>query len=300
MRVEDLGEGHDTAPTPVVGTRSVLAVAVGAALVLLLLGLAGDRATTARAAARLDLPPLVLRAWDRNDELSFLDTRDTAVAFLAATLTLRGAGVVLTPRHNPLVLPEGVSRVAVAHVESDRAEPPVLNGEQLRRFVELLAAVSDEVPHRVLQVDYEAVASQRSFFIEAIAALRQRLPDAAISVTAPPPGASTKAGSAGSRLTKTYRNAATAGARKVEAALLLLKVPAARLYPDYGLGFTYRRDQIGLYGRAGGRVTTKASVTLTTTAIPFSASIAPCRCRSSLRCSSRKRTRRAPRRTRCV
>jgi hypothetical protein len=53
----------------------------------------------ARAGAGLDLPPLVLWAWDRNDELSFLDTRDTAVAFLAATRTLRGAGVVLTPRH---------------------------------------------------------------------------------------------------------------------------------------------------------------------------------------------------------
>jgi hypothetical protein len=101
MRVEDLGEGHDTTPAPVVGTRSVLAVAVGAALVLplLLLGRAGDRATTTRAGAGLDLPPLVLWAWDRNDELSFLDTRDTAVAFLAATRTLRGAGVVLTPRH---------------------------------------------------------------------------------------------------------------------------------------------------------------------------------------------------------
>jgi hypothetical protein len=57
MRVEDLGEGHDTTPAPVVGTRSVLAVAVGAALVLPLLGLAGDRATT-RAGAGLDLPPL--------------------------------------------------------------------------------------------------------------------------------------------------------------------------------------------------------------------------------------------------
>jgi hypothetical protein len=46
---------------------------------------------------------------------------------------------------------------------------------------------------------------------------------------------------------KAYRNPANAGARKVEAALLLLKLPAARPYPDYGLGFTYKRDQIGLY-----------------------------------------------------
>jgi hypothetical protein len=54
----------------------------------------------------------------------------------------------------------------------------------LRRFVEALAAVSDEVPHHVLQVDYEAPASQRAFFIDAIAALRLRLPATAISVTA--------------------------------------------------------------------------------------------------------------------
>jgi len=47
---------------------------------------------------------------------------------------------------------------------------------------------------------------------------------------------------------KVYRNAANAAARKVEAALLLLKLPAARPYPDTGLGFIYKRDQIGLYG----------------------------------------------------
>jgi hypothetical protein len=91
---------------------------------------------------------------------------------------------VLTARHNPLALPQGVSRVAVVHVESDRAEPPALSDEQLRRFVEALAEVSDEVPHHVLQVDYEAVASQRSFFIDTIAALRRRLPGVPISVTA--------------------------------------------------------------------------------------------------------------------
>jgi len=54
----------------------------------------------------------------------------------------------------------------------------------LDRFVNALATVADAVPHRVLQVDYEAVVSQRAFFIDAIAALRRRLPDAAISVTA--------------------------------------------------------------------------------------------------------------------
>jgi hypothetical protein len=47
---------------------------------------------------------------------------------------------------------------------------------------------------------------------------------------------------------KSYRNAATAEARKAEAALLLLKLPAARPYPDHGLGYMYKRDVIGRFG----------------------------------------------------
>jgi hypothetical protein len=47
---------------------------------------------------------------------------------------------------------------------------------------------------------------------------------------------------------KSYRNAVDAGTRKVEAALLMLKLPAARPYPDSGLGYSFKRDAIGLYG----------------------------------------------------
>jgi hypothetical protein len=47
---------------------------------------------------------------------------------------------------------------------------------------------------------------------------------------------------------KSYRAATTAEARKVEAALLLLKLPAARPYPGHGLGYIYKRDAIGSFG----------------------------------------------------
>lgn len=167
------------------GRRRWFACCTAAALpALLLFALAADRAMPARASSGIDLPRLMLWAWDRDDDLRFLDTRDTGVAFLAATLTLRGNGVELTPRHNRLNVPDGIKRVAVVHVENDRVAPPSLSGEQMRRFVEAIAEVSDEVPHDVLQIDYEAVASQRAFFIAAMGALRDRLPGAPISVTA--------------------------------------------------------------------------------------------------------------------
>jgi hypothetical protein len=160
------------------------AVGAMALLAALLVALAGDRRPSVGATERIDLPALLLWAWDRDDDLRFLDVRDTGVAYLAATLTLRGDGVALAPRHNPLALPADVIRVAVVHVESDRAEPPLLSDAQRERFVSALAAIAEEVPHRALQVDYEAVASQRAFYIDALAALRRRLPAAAISVTA--------------------------------------------------------------------------------------------------------------------
>ena len=47
---------------------------------------------------------------------------------------------------------------------------------------------------------------------------------------------------------RSYRAATTAAAQKVEAALLMLKLPAARPYPDYGLGYIYKRDVIGSFG----------------------------------------------------
>jgi hypothetical protein len=47
---------------------------------------------------------------------------------------------------------------------------------------------------------------------------------------------------------KAYRNAANGDDKKAEAALLLLKLPAARPYADSGLGYIYKRDVIGRFG----------------------------------------------------
>jgi len=163
------------------GAASACGLALAA---VLLLAAWSERMPSARGGIQVDLPPLVLWAWDRNDDLRFLDAGDTGVAFLAATVTLRGDGAVLEPRRNPVMTPERARRAAVVHVETDRAAPPTLSQDQLRRFVEAVATVGNEVPHHVLQIDFEALTSQRAFLIDAIAALRERLPGAAISATA--------------------------------------------------------------------------------------------------------------------
>ena len=74
--------------------------------------------------------------------------------------------------------------MAVAHVEIDRHEPPVVSDAQARDFAATLATLRENLPGEFLQIDFEARSSQRDFFVKAVAALRQRLPDAVLSATA--------------------------------------------------------------------------------------------------------------------
>lgn len=164
--------------------RPLLRRCVSFAPLLLLVFLAGDQNTSARTRMPVDMPPLVLWAWDRDDDLSFIDIRDTAVAYLAATVILRGESIFLTPRHHPLAPPQGTRLVAVAHVETDRHEPPIVSDAQARALAATLAALRETRPGEFLQIDFEATSSQRAFFLQAVAALRQRLPNAVLSATA--------------------------------------------------------------------------------------------------------------------
>src|SRR6516165_4506419 len=69
--------------------RSLLRRCIAFAPLLLLVFLVSDQNISARTRMPVDLPALVLWAWDRDDDLSFIDPRDTAVAYLAATAILR-------------------------------------------------------------------------------------------------------------------------------------------------------------------------------------------------------------------
>ena len=164
--------------------RLLLRSCLSFAPLLLLVFLVSDQNISARTRMPVDMPPLVLWAWDRDDDLSFIDIRDTAVAYLAATVILRGETVFLTPRHHPLALPKGTRLIAVAHVEVDRHEPPVVSDTQAHAFAATLAALRETRPGEFLQIDFEAASSQRAFFVKAVAALRERLPNATLSVTA--------------------------------------------------------------------------------------------------------------------
>ncbi|HET7286883.1 MAG TPA: hypothetical protein VFI71_05410, partial [Pyrinomonadaceae bacterium] len=57
-------------------------------------------------------PSRVLWAWERPEDLEFLDPQQFAVAFLAQTLTLKNDDVVFSPRRQPLKVSPAVKLIA--------------------------------------------------------------------------------------------------------------------------------------------------------------------------------------------
>ena len=85
-------------------------------------------------------PRIVPWAWERPEDLSFIDTNEIGVAFLAKTIVMQGDAVSIRPRLQPLNVPDDTALMAVARIESKR---PALNDQQRTQLVS--AAIAGRV-----------------------------------------------------------------------------------------------------------------------------------------------------------
>jgi len=129
------------------------------------------------------LPPVMVWAWDRAEDLRFLgERRDVGVAYLAATLHV-GEHVRVQRRHGSLRVPPQTPLEPVVRVEVERDAP--LDAPQRRAMLEAIRAEAALAGQGRLQLDFEATASQRAAYTQLLVALRAALgPRYRISVTA--------------------------------------------------------------------------------------------------------------------
>lgn len=127
---------------------------------------------------------ITLWAWERPESLTFLPTESIAVAVLVGTLELAEDGVVAFPRLQPLELPRNAQRTAVVRIES--APGKQLAEAHRRQAVEAILAWSTAPPgFAELQIDFDAVVSERAFYRALLEDLRRELPEAmTLSITA--------------------------------------------------------------------------------------------------------------------
>src|SRR5579871_353269 len=115
-------------------------------------------------------PRLMLWAWERPENLEFLDPHSAGVAYLAGTITWRDDGVTFHPRLQPLRVSLGTRIVAVVRLES-RGELPAT----AQVVGQILRAVSSPAGEAV-QIDFDARQSERQWYAALLRAVRERLP----------------------------------------------------------------------------------------------------------------------------
>lgn len=132
-----------------------------------------------------NLPPVMLWAWERPEDLSFLDPARAGVAYLAGTITLSGREVLWSPRFQPLAVPEGASVLAVVRIEWRPGGRPECTSEQACSVAERLLRVASKPGLAGIQVDFDAAASQRGFYRTILEVVRGGLPSGRLlSITA--------------------------------------------------------------------------------------------------------------------
>lgn len=130
-------------------------------------------------------PAPVLWIWERPEDLRELATGERLMfAPLVGTIWVDGDRVRSEPRRQPYRLPAAGQRIAVVRLEVDRNRPPVYSAG-LRR--EVAATMLDWRDDDMvgLQVDFDALPSDRAFYRQLLVDLDAAMPDdVALSITA--------------------------------------------------------------------------------------------------------------------
>ncbi|MBZ5529155.1 MAG: DUF3142 domain-containing protein [Acidobacteriia bacterium] len=156
------------------------------------------------------LPNVILWAWERPEDFRYLTPGEAGVAFLAETIYLREPrekngqeaehDVRVQPRRQPLRVSPGTALIAVARIEtlraqgagavqqvgSNSAESSLPYTEaQRRRVAEEISQLQNIEGVRAVQIDFDATQSERAFYAELLRDVRARLrQEQPLSITA--------------------------------------------------------------------------------------------------------------------
>ena len=145
---------------------------------LVCLLLLGCSTATIRRPVTYDAPMKIVWAWERPEDLRFLDPNEFGVAFLAQTVTLTRDEVRSASRRQPLSVPDNIYVIAVTRVETlkDPASRPLLTDAQIDELVSLTLRTLERPNVRGVQIDFDAAVSERGFYRRFMEKLRARMP----------------------------------------------------------------------------------------------------------------------------
>lgn len=125
------------------------------------------------------MPTKILWAWERPEDLRFLDPKEYGVAFLAQTLFLDNTGVTPKPRRQPLEISPGTYMIAVTRIETnkDGKKRPPFDAEMRTKVVSLIKNTLELPGVKAIQIDFDAVVSERDFYRSMMKEFRKQTPE---------------------------------------------------------------------------------------------------------------------------
>jgi hypothetical protein len=129
-------------------------------------------------------PSVMLWAWERPEDLRFIDPAKIGVAYLDQTIVIAHDDLVVLPRRQPLRVPEGTQILPVVRLEV-RGAPT--NSELEEKSADIVQLIRRSWRNNAegVQIDFDARKSQRDFYRKLLSKLRAVLPrDKYLSITA--------------------------------------------------------------------------------------------------------------------
>ena len=131
------------------------------------------------------LPDIVLWAWERPEDLRFIDPHKTAIAFLASSIELSNDVVKVHPRFQQLLLPHDALLIAVTRISTSVLATPLLSEHQRKRTIGYILETSRIPGVKGIQIDFDAKVSERQFYRDLLNDLHRELPDSlSLTITA--------------------------------------------------------------------------------------------------------------------
>lgn len=130
-------------------------------------------------------PKIILWAWERPEDLRFINTREVGVAVLTGSVHLKGDETFIRPRLQPLRISKDAFVISVTRIETDRNDKPAFSDDQRQKIIaKILSTVKNPLTAGV-QIDFDAKSSEREFYKQLLTDLRKELPQTMpLSITA--------------------------------------------------------------------------------------------------------------------
>ncbi len=137
------------------------------------------------AADEAPLPQKVLWAWQHKENFEQLDVKEFGIAFFACHVLLSGKETKIHWRDQALTVAPKTRMVPVVRIDIDSHAKPEYSDEQIKKILQVLQQMLNMPNTAEIQIDFDAVQSEREFYRRLIDKVRTVLhPNVPFSITA--------------------------------------------------------------------------------------------------------------------